>query len=79
VRELKEVSLGYIENRMQSIAQLGNMSKEVTKAILKRSGQFIENTFETITGINFHDSNTNPTTRFCSKGFCQRSEKNGHF
>jgi len=62
---IKEVSLGYIENRMQSIAQLGNMSKEVTKAILKRSGQFIENTFETITGINLHD--TNPQLDFAVK------------
>ena len=50
---IEEVSLGYIENRMQSIAQLGKMSKEVTKAILKRSGQFLEDTFETITGIHF--------------------------
>jgi HAD superfamily phosphoserine phosphatase-like hydrolase len=38
---------------MQSITQLGKMSKEVTKAILKRSGQFLEDTFETITGIHF--------------------------
>ena len=50
---IKEVSLGYIENRMQNIAQLAKMSKEVTKAILKRSGQFIGSTLETITGIHF--------------------------
>ncbi|MBI2730419.1 MAG: HAD-IB family phosphatase [Sphingobacteriales bacterium] len=50
---IAEVSLGYIENRMQSITQLAKMSKEVTKAILKRSGQFLEDTFETITGIHF--------------------------
>jgi glucosyl-3-phosphoglycerate synthase len=51
---IKEVSLGYIENRMQSIAQLGNMSKEVTLAILKRSGKFFGSTLETITGIHFN-------------------------
>lgn len=49
---ITEVSLGYIENRMQSISQLAKMSKEVTAAILKRSGQFLEQTFETITGIH---------------------------
>lgn len=59
-----EVSLGYIENRMQSIAQLGKMSKEVTSAILKRSGQFIEGTIETITGLNFH---TEPQLEFAAK------------
>lgn len=49
--QIKEVSLGYIENRMQSIAQLGRMSKEVTKAILKRSGQLIESSFDVITDL----------------------------
>ncbi|MBX9783844.1 MAG: HAD-IB family phosphatase [Chitinophagaceae bacterium] len=51
---IEEVSLGYIENRMQGIVQLGVMSKEVTLAILKRSGRFFGSTFETITGIHFN-------------------------
>jgi glucosyl-3-phosphoglycerate synthase len=55
--KIKEVSLGYIENRMQSIFQLGKMSKEVTYAILKRSGQFLEDTVELFTGYQFNDSN----------------------
>lgn len=61
---ITEVSLGYIENRMQSIAQLGKMSKEVTRAILKRSGQFLEDTIETITGIHFTND---PQMEFASK------------
>lgn len=52
---IKEVSLGYIENRMQSIAQLGKMSKEVTKAILKRSGRFIGDTFDIISDLYSND------------------------
>jgi glucosyl-3-phosphoglycerate synthase len=32
-----EVNIGYIENRMQSWEQLGKMSKEVSRAILKRA------------------------------------------
>lgn len=34
---IKEVSIGYIENRMQSLEQLGKMSVEVSRAILKRA------------------------------------------
>jgi glucosyl-3-phosphoglycerate synthase len=54
---IKEVSLGYIENKMQTVFQLGKMSKEVTHAILKRSGQFFENTLELFTGYHFHIEN----------------------
>jgi glucosyl-3-phosphoglycerate synthase len=54
---IKEVSLGYIENRMQTVFQLGKMSKEVTHAILKRSGQFFEDTVELFTGYHFHTEN----------------------
>jgi glucosyl-3-phosphoglycerate synthase len=53
---ITEVSLGYIENRMQSIFQLGKMSKEVTHAILKRSGQFFESTVELFTGASFKNN-----------------------
>jgi len=62
---IKEVSLGYIENRMQSIPQLARMSSEVTKAILKRSGKFLEDTFEIITGIQF--TGDNPQIDFAVK------------
>lgn len=51
---ITEVSLGYIENRMQSIFQLGKMSKEVTAAILKRSNQVIDTTIDLFTGEYFH-------------------------
>jgi len=36
--KIKEVNIGAIQNRMRPLAQLGKMSKEVTTAILKRSG-----------------------------------------
>ncbi len=62
---IKEVSLGYIENRMQSIFQLGKMSKEVTAAILKRSGQFLHTTFDLFTGQYFNE--TNPQMEFAVK------------
>lgn len=62
---IQEVSLGYIENRMQTIAQLAKMSSEVTKAILKRSGQLLEGTFDLITGGNFN--NTEPQIDFALK------------
>jgi hypothetical protein len=32
---IREVNIGYIENRMQNIEQLSRMSREVTRAILK--------------------------------------------
>ena len=50
---IQEVSLGYIENRMQTIPQLVKMSSEVTKAILQRSGQLLEGTIDLITGKSF--------------------------
>ncbi len=62
---ITEVSLGYIENRMQNIFQLGKMSKEVTHAILKRSGQFFDNTVELLTTFQF--KNTNPQMDFAIK------------
>lgn len=50
---IKEVSLGTIENRMQNILQLGKMSKEVTRAILKRSEQVLDTTIDLFTGELF--------------------------
>ena len=34
---IKEVNIGYLENRMQSWEQLAKMSREVSRAILKRA------------------------------------------
>jgi glucosyl-3-phosphoglycerate synthase len=64
---ITEVSLGYIENRMQNIAQLAKMSKEVTKAILKRSGQFLGDTLGTIAGIHLRNENREQLTSANSK------------
>ena len=69
---IKEVSLGFIENRMQSISQLGKMSVEVTRAILKRSGQLLEGTFETITGIHLHNE---PQLEFAAKASKKKFQK----
>lgn len=49
---IKEVNIGTVENRMQTIAQLGKMSKEVTRAILKRSQSFPSSTLETFENIS---------------------------
>jgi glucosyl-3-phosphoglycerate synthase len=61
---IREVSLGYIENRMQSIAQLGKMSIEVTQTILKKSGRLIEHTLGAITSLYTKD---NPQMDFAVK------------
>jgi HAD superfamily phosphoserine phosphatase-like hydrolase len=49
---IKEVSIGYIENRMQSWEQLGRMSREVSKAILKRATKIEKVNIETLENIN---------------------------
>jgi glucosyl-3-phosphoglycerate synthase len=54
--KIEEVSLGYIENRMQSIAQLGKMSIEVTQTILKKSGKLLEHTLDAITSLYTKDN-----------------------
>jgi len=45
---IQEVSIGYIENRMQSLEQLGKMSREVAAVILKKSKNKGETSFETL-------------------------------
>jgi phosphoserine phosphatase SerB len=49
---IKEVNIGNIENRMQSLGELGKMSKQVTKAILKRSRSLADSTLETFENIS---------------------------
>lgn len=48
---IEEVSIGHIENRMQSLEQLGKMSREVAAVILKKSKNRGESTFETLEHI----------------------------
>ncbi|OFY67182.1 MAG: glycosyl transferase family 2 [Bacteroidetes bacterium RBG_13_43_22] len=50
---IKEVNLGYIENRMQTWEQLGQMSREVSRAILKRAKKIEPVNIETLENINF--------------------------
>lgn len=38
---IKEVSIGKIENRMQQLEQLGKMSREVARTIMKKSRMLI--------------------------------------
>jgi glucosyl-3-phosphoglycerate synthase len=45
---MKEVNIGYIENRMQSWDQLAKMSREVSRAILKRVKSVEVNNLETL-------------------------------
>ncbi len=45
---IEEVSIGHIENRMQSLEQLGKMSKDVASVILKKSKHKEENNYETL-------------------------------
>jgi len=40
---IKEVNIGNIENQMQQLEQLGKMSKEVAKTIMKKSGKLSQN------------------------------------
>lgn len=49
---LKEVNIGYIENRMQSWEQLGKMSREVSRAILKRVKNIEVRNLETLENIS---------------------------
>ena len=49
---IKEVNLGYLENRMQGIEQLSRMSREVTRAILKRVRNLEVRNLETLENIN---------------------------
>ena len=48
---ITEVNIGAIENRMQPLEQLGKMSKEVARTILKKSKQANEHNLETYENI----------------------------
>lgn len=47
-----EVNIGFIENRMQSWEQLGKMSREVSKSILKRADKINARNLETLENIS---------------------------
>lgn len=49
---IKEVNIGYIENRMQTWEQLGKMSREVSRSILKRVKSIEVNNLETLENFN---------------------------
>jgi len=50
--KIAEVNIGYIENRMQSWEQLGKMSREVSKSILKRAKGMDSKNLETLENIS---------------------------
>lgn len=49
---IKEVNIGYIENRMQTWENLGKMSREVSKAILKRASSIEMKNLESLEDIS---------------------------
>jgi glucosyl-3-phosphoglycerate synthase len=49
---MKEVNIGYIENRMQSWEQLGKMSREVSRSILRRTKSIEITNLETLENFN---------------------------
>jgi phosphoserine phosphatase SerB len=49
---IAEVNIGYIENRMQTWEQLGKMSREVSRSILKRVKSIEVNNLETLENFN---------------------------
>lgn len=49
---MKEVNIGFIENRMQSWEQLGKMSREVSRSILKRTKSIEITNLETLENFN---------------------------
>jgi len=49
---ITEVNIGYIENRMQSWEQLGKMSREVSRSILKRAKNIEVRNLETLEHIS---------------------------
>ncbi len=50
--KIKEVNIGYIENRMQPWEQLAKMSREVSRAILRRVKNFGVRNLDTLEHIN---------------------------
>lgn len=49
---IAEVNIGYVENRMNTIEQLGKMSIEVSRAILKRAESFRKSNLEILENIS---------------------------
>lgn len=49
--KIEEVNLGHIENRMQTLEELGKMSKEVAKTIIKKSQDIPNQNLETFENI----------------------------
>jgi len=49
---IREVNIGYIENRMQTWEQLGRMSREVSRSILKRAKKIEPKNIETLENIS---------------------------
>ena len=49
--KIQEVSIGYIENRMQALEQLGKMSREVARTIMKKSKEMDSQNLETYENI----------------------------
>jgi len=49
--KIEEVSIGHIENRMQSLEELGKMSKEVARTIIKKSHGIPNQNLETFENI----------------------------
>jgi len=49
---IEEVNIGYIENRMQSLEELGKMSKEVSRAILKRAALIKQSNLQILENIS---------------------------
>jgi glucosyl-3-phosphoglycerate synthase len=48
---IEEVSIGHVENKMQSLEQLGKMSREVAKTIIKKSKRIEAHNLETFENI----------------------------
>jgi len=64
---IEEVNIGHIDNKMQSLEQLGKMSREVSKVILKKSGNKGEQNFETLEHIHLIREQMEFTLRETSK------------
>lgn len=49
--KIEEINIGFIENRMQGLEQLGKMSKQVSSTIIKKSKQFNPHNLEVYENI----------------------------
>ncbi len=50
--KMTEVNIGYIDNRMQTWEELGKMSREISRSILKRAKNIEVNNLETLENFN---------------------------